>query len=170
VASNVALGAPAPSLATLGPLPGLSLVFAVRLIDPTDGPMGEEPGWRGFALPALLTGRSPLIATVRLGLLVAGWHLPLAFVGGMQPIDFLGPIAFAIVCTWLFSHTGASVLMTIVMHAAEGTVHPSVLWLTGADATRVGWLYALAWCAAAIGVILFDWRTWQPRRPGVSPG
>jgi hypothetical protein len=31
--------------------PNLALVFAVRFVNPLDGPLGEEPGWRGYALP-----------------------------------------------------------------------------------------------------------------------
>ena len=45
VGLNVALGASAPSLAGVGSLSTLLMVFAVRLINPLDGPMGEEPGW-----------------------------------------------------------------------------------------------------------------------------
>src|SRR5829696_869960 len=44
VALNVALGAPAPSLAQFSPWYAVIAVFAVRLVDPLDGPMGEEPG------------------------------------------------------------------------------------------------------------------------------
>jgi len=72
VALIVALGAPAPSLATLPPLTAVLMVFAIRLINPLDGPMGEEPGWRGVALPGLQgSGRSPLLATFILAPLVA---------------------------------------------------------------------------------------------------
>jgi hypothetical protein len=53
VVLNVALGAGAPSLAGIGSFSALLMVFAVRLINPLDGPMSEEPGWRGFALPGL---------------------------------------------------------------------------------------------------------------------
>jgi membrane protease YdiL (CAAX protease family) len=52
------------------------MVFAVRLINPLDGPMGEEPGWRGFALPGLQASRSPLVAALILAPLIAVWHLP----------------------------------------------------------------------------------------------
>jgi membrane protease YdiL (CAAX protease family) len=57
--------------------PTLALVFAVRFVNPLDGPLGEEPGWRGYALPQLQTGRAPLGAALILGLFVALWHLPL---------------------------------------------------------------------------------------------
>nr|WP_246223469.1 hypothetical protein [Pseudarthrobacter psychrotolerans] len=40
---NMALGASAPSLAQLT-WSGLLTVFAVRLVNPLDGPLGEEPG------------------------------------------------------------------------------------------------------------------------------
>jgi len=161
VGLNVALGAGAPSLAGVGSLSTILMVFAVRLINPLEGPMGEEPGWRGLALPGLQNGRSPLVATLILAPLIAGWHLPLAFVGGMKPLDFLGPIAFTFVASWLFNHTGGSVLMTIVLHATEGTIHPNELWSVGAAAAQVQAIYPVVWFAMAIGLVIFDWKFWR---------
>ena len=43
-------------------------------------PLGEEPGWRGFALPRLQKRLHPLAAAVVLGFLWANWHLPLFLV------------------------------------------------------------------------------------------
>src|ERR671933_1437818 len=40
------------------------------------GPLFEEPGWRGFALPRLQPLHGPLVGTLILGLLWALWHLP----------------------------------------------------------------------------------------------
>jgi hypothetical protein len=53
----------------------------VRLVNPMDGPLGEEPGWRGFAVPRMQARTSPLVTAVILGVLVAGWQLPLVFAG-----------------------------------------------------------------------------------------
>jgi hypothetical protein len=166
VGLNVALGAGAPSLAQVGPLSTIIVVFAVRLINPLDGPLGEEPGWRGFALPGLQgAGYSPLLATLILAPLIAVWHLPLAFFGGMKPLDFLGPIAFTFVATWLFNHTGGSVLMTLVMHAAEGTIHPNELWSVGATAATAQAIYPVVWFVVAIGLVILDWRFWRGPAP-----
>src|SRR5580658_4304094 len=41
------------------------------------GPVNEEPGWRGFALPRLQERYGPVRATLILTPLWAGWHLPL---------------------------------------------------------------------------------------------
>src|SRR5215211_4064063 len=170
VGLNVALGAGAPSLGATS-LSTILVVFAVRLIDPLDGPLGEEPGWRGFALPGLQGGRSRLVATWILAVLVAGWHLPLFFIeeGGLQPSvvlgGLLGPFAFTFVATWLFNHTGGSVLMTLVMHAAEGTIHPNELWAVGASAATAQAIYPVVWFVVAIGLVILDWRFWRGPAP-----
>jgi hypothetical protein len=161
----VALGAPAPSLARLGPPTGLLLLFALRLVDPLDGPLGEEPGWRGFALPGLQATRSPLAAAGLLGALAAGWHLPLLFVSGEPALDLLQPFAFAFVAAWVVNHTGGSGFMALLLHAAEGTLQSGALWAPGAGAEQAQTLYPLVWCAAAVAVVVFDRRLWWPRRP-----
>src|SRR5215218_3080160 len=170
VALNGALGAGTPSLAGVGSLSTILMVFAVRLINPLDGPMGEEPGWRGVALPGLQASRSPLVATLILALLVTIWHVPLFFLeGGLQPSvivgGVLGPFAFTFVATWLFNHTGGSVLMTIVMHATEGTVQPGALWSAPAAAAQAGLLYSVVYCVVALGLVVFDWKAWRPPAP-----
>src|SRR5215208_5742719 len=93
---------------------GFLLGFALRLINPADGPVGEEPGWRGFALPGLQSTLSPLASTAILAVLITVWHLPLFFlVGGGLPLSIIvggimGPLTFTFVATWLFNHTGGS--------------------------------------------------------------
>ncbi len=53
------------------------LLSVVPLTLVTDtGPMGEEFGWRGFALPRLLQRWRPLAAALILSVIWWAWHLP----------------------------------------------------------------------------------------------
>jgi hypothetical protein len=143
----------------------------VRLINPLDGPLAEEPGWRGFAQPRLQANRSPLSATLILGLLVAAWHLPLWVLPqfGLSSIDilsdFLGTVAVTLWYAWLFNHTGGSVLMTLLAHATEGSIQTEQFWSAGAAAARTSLLYAFVWCVVAIGLVAFDWQFWRNLAP-----
>jgi membrane protease YdiL (CAAX protease family) len=165
VGLNVALGASAPSLAGIGSLSTLLMVFAVRLIDPLDGPLGEEPGWRGFALPGLQTSHSPLVTTMILAVLITGWHLPTFFLEGFQPSLFvggvLGTVAVTFWYTWLFNHTGGSVLITLVSHSAQGTIQIGAPWSASADVAQAIVVYGIVACAVAIGLVVFDWKAWR---------
>ena len=44
--------------------------------------LGEEPGWRGFALPRLQQQYGPLVGTLILGVMHGLWHLPVYFIPG----------------------------------------------------------------------------------------
>jgi membrane protease YdiL (CAAX protease family) len=109
--------------------------------------LGEETGWRGFALPGLQRGRSALWATVILWVLWTLWHLPLFFylydvtvVAGLV----VGLLAGAIVFTWLYNSTGGSILMTAVWHATFNFV-------TGCTACKAGT------AAAVLSTLVMVW-------------
>jgi membrane protease YdiL (CAAX protease family) len=167
VGLNVALGASAPSLVQFSSLSTILLVFAVRLINPGDGALGEEPGWRGFALPGLQSTLSPLVSTLILGVLVTGWHLPLLFLeeGLLRPqivVGFLlGTVAVTFWYTWLFNHTGGSVLMTLVSHSVQGTITIGGLWAVGAAFAQANLITGFVWLAVAVGLVVFDWKSWR---------
>jgi membrane protease YdiL (CAAX protease family) len=161
VLANVAIwGAPAPVLAGMA-WSSLALVFAVRFINPLDGPLGEEPGWRGYAVPRLQTARSPLAAGLVLAPLVALWHLPLVVAGQLAPIGLVITAGITLVYVWLFDRTGGSVLMTMLFHIAQGTISYAALGFTGADAARMDWLTGALWCAIAVGLVVVDRRAWR---------
>jgi len=88
----------------------------------TTGPLCEELGWRGFALPRLLKRFSPFNAGLILGVIWGVWHLPSFFVGGMEqnemsiPLFLLNAIFLSIFVTWVFLHTGGSVLIAVLIH------------------------------------------------------
>ena len=163
-ALNVALGASAPSLG-FGSFTTLLLVFAVRLLNPTEGALGEEPAWRGFALPGLQADQSPLVATLILGVLVTGWHVPLLFLEeGLQPsviVGFLlGSVAVTFWYTWLFNHTGGSVLITLVSHAIQGTITIGAFWPASADFGQAILAFSVVASAVAVGLVVFDRKAW----------
>ncbi|MDQ3928225.1 MAG: CPBP family glutamic-type intramembrane protease [Chloroflexota bacterium] len=164
---NVALGAGAPSLASYGSFTTILMVFAVRLVNPGDGALGEEPGWRGFALPGLQSTHSPLASTLILGVLVTGWHVPLLFLeeGASQPsiiVGFLlGSFTVTFWYTWLFNHTGGSVLLSIVSHAVQGTITIGGLWTMGAAFAQANLITGFVWLAVAVGLIVFDRKAWR---------
>jgi hypothetical protein len=168
---NVVLGASAPSLAQFGSVSTILLVFAVRLVNPGDGALGEEPGWRGFALPGLQTTLSPLVSTLILGVLVSGWHAPILFLeeGGLQPpivVGYLlGSVAVTFWYSWLFNHTGGSVLITLVSHAFQGTITIGGLWSAGADFAQANLLFGIVASAVAIGLVVFDRKAWRAPAP-----
>lgn len=89
------------------------------------GPLPEEIGWRGYALPALLNRHTALSATLVLGAMWGLWHVPLffmpgyyeAFGGAPDPALFFGNILIiSFFYTWLFLHTKGSILAAVLFH------------------------------------------------------
>jgi membrane protease YdiL (CAAX protease family) len=103
------------------PLLGLVGVFLMITLV---GSLGEEVGWRGYALPQLQRRFSPLTATAILAPLWFCWHLPQFFViqsyREFGPADyvgmFLGLSCGAVVLTWLYNRSGGSLLLVVVWH------------------------------------------------------
>jgi membrane protease YdiL (CAAX protease family) len=93
---------------------------------------GEEPGWRGFALPRLQERYGPLIGTLLLGLLWGGWHFPLVLTVGYgggpnsnltaeletSLLQIVAVSFTAIVITWVFNNTQGSLLLAMLVHGA----------------------------------------------------
>jgi uncharacterized protein len=85
------------------------------------GAMGEELGWRGFALPRLQTKMSAFRASILLGLIWALWHLPLWFAGmGFEEIPYgayvLIGISFSVLVTTACNNTNGSLLIATLFH------------------------------------------------------
>jgi membrane protease YdiL (CAAX protease family) len=71
---NLLLGTDAPTWERIPPLSDLpgTFIFLLLFIG-----LGEEPAWRGFALPRLMKGRNALLASAILGVFHIIWHFPL---------------------------------------------------------------------------------------------
>jgi membrane protease YdiL (CAAX protease family) len=124
-ASGIVQGA-WPDLRSLGQpdyLPYIGILPTLGLWLLTFG-LGEEVGWRGFALPRLQAERPALSASLLLGALWAGWHLPALFYRdtyiamGLLVIPMLLTVAAvgSVVYTWLYNGTGGNLLLLVLFH------------------------------------------------------
>jgi membrane protease YdiL (CAAX protease family) len=91
------------------------------------GPLGEEIGWRGFLLPALLTRNGPLTASLLLAVVWGLWHLPIDLYAGFLvkgPGAVVARIVWTfpmtILFTWIFLRTKCNMLVAIFLHASIG--------------------------------------------------
>lgn len=102
------------------PLAAANLVLILLL----GGPLGEEFGWRGYALPALQTRHGWRVASLILGAVWGLWHLPLFFTAGtlqgrIPLLPFLlSTVALSVVFAWLYNRSRGSVLPALVLHTA----------------------------------------------------
>lgn len=97
--------------------------------------LAEEPGWRGFAQPRFQAKYGPLWGTFLLGLLWAGWHLPNLFFqpGGVSTFGlwFAATMVNAFVLAWVYNATKGSVLLVMLLHAAQNVSSRLVANLLG---------------------------------------
>ena len=124
--------------------------------------MGEEPGWRGFALPRLQDRHGPLVGTAFLAVVWAMWHLPNVLFGGYTAASYalwlVLTVASAFTYTWVYNRTGGSILIAALLH---GAINGSTGLVTGLlpgfnDALNVP-LYAsgaLAFGVAAVVIVV----------------
>jgi len=101
------------------------LLFLLPLTLVTDtGPLGEEFGWRGFALPRLLHRWPPLAAALILGVIWWAWHLPTFFIPTLSqhqlsiPIFLVNSLALSVMMSWLYERTRGDLLLMILVHVA----------------------------------------------------
>jgi membrane protease YdiL (CAAX protease family) len=154
VSLNLLLGASTATVTQLAPWYSLFLLFPVAMID---APLGEETGWRGYALPRFPAGRSALANSLILGLLLAGWHLPIALSEPSLTMPYLiAATASAVVTNWVYYNARESALLAILYHTAANTmgIYFSPM-LSGPDLTRYYWLLAAVnWVVVVIVVLV----------------
>ena len=132
----------------------ISLLIIIALLV-----VGEELGWRGFALPHLQARHNGLVASLILGVLWAGWHLANATIPGLQyylygfPAFLFFVVAQTVLFTWLFNHTRGSVLLAWIFHAWINISNS--LFFVGDQITQ-WWLVGAGFAIVAIVVLLVE--------------
>lgn len=151
---TVAQGAPTPTSSQLEAWSEVPFTFFLVLLVPLFGPW-EEPGFRGFALSDLRVRHSALAAALLVGVIHVGFHVPLFVTGDIPLSDGVFILAASVVFAWLVLGSGGSVLLAMVMHAANNAVSGEFIspLFTGADGTWLGWIRALLWCVVALVVV-----------------
>jgi len=142
-------------------LPGAWVVFLFAA--------GEELGWRGYALPRLLSRYNAIVATMILGGLHALWHWPLILLPHQWLSDVpIVPwttfvIAEAFVFTWLARGTGGSVMLAALFHGMSNT---AMVFYDGVDPRWMPWLKCAVTVLATVVLVLATGRElmWKPAR------
>jgi len=102
---------------------GLGLLFFAFIDTLVRGPLGEELGWRGYALNELKKKYSPLKSALLVGILWGFWHTPLWFASGYTGVNLfkyivlfmIGIISFSIIVT-LFYNLNKNLVIPIIIH------------------------------------------------------
>lgn len=174
------LGQPWPAFPRTEPYPDVLLLVAPVFVSTLlyGGPLGEEAGWRGFALGRLQRRFSPLASSVILGAVWGAWHFPLHFQGVYDKLAVFTPnLAFALVMR-LGSGVALSMLFTWMYNRTRGNLAAMVLLHTAANLST-GWLLPVN-AGVYVGTVLLVvavaaldrmWRrTPEASKPGSSEG
>ena len=136
-------------------------IAAIGILFPS---FGEEPGWRGFALPRLQQQYGPLIGTLILGVLHGLWHLPVYFIPGAileGPFDLTQfaantclLITLTLFWTWLFNHAGQSVFFAMFVHGVSNATS-GLIPMLNVETINDPWFSFKTWAVFVTLLILF---------------
>lgn len=125
------------------------------------GGLGEEFGWRGFALPRLQERFNPLTASLVLGLFWGLWHLPDFWLSSIRddeslPLFLLAILPLSILYTWVYNRTQGSVLIVALAHAAANATSATLdlaMPQAAAGLLPQSLLLALLWLSALAVIV-----------------
>ena len=146
----VTRGGPTAALA----VPLLNAIFLTAFMTFPGSALGEEIGWRGYALPRLQSRRTALTASLVVGTLHGLWHLPLWLRGepdhplSVYPAFLIQALALSVIYTWLYNSTKGSLLLVVLFHTATNAPLTFVLLPLGIE----NWLLPF-WLMAGFTVV-----------------
>jgi uncharacterized protein len=152
---SILFGGPAPTVDSSIIAVLVGFVFSIF----PGSAVGEELGWRGFALPHLQDSRSALAAALILGPIWGSWHFPLFMIGSesrpliLFPAFILSAIALSVLLTWIYNSTAGSLLLVVLLHATANLPITVLLGPLAIDAVQPYWIFtALLIITAAVVV------------------
>jgi membrane protease YdiL (CAAX protease family) len=151
-----ATGGPPPRFFENSALPqgSILLALAVAVAANLVRGLGEEIGWRGYALPRLQRRWGPLVATLVLGVLWGLWHwhpANQALLGRSLVWHFLTVLPVTALYTWLYNRTGGSLLAAVILHMWQDVseyIVPTGVYEQGAEGLMIS--AAINWAVALL--------------------
>lgn len=94
------------------------------------GPLQEEFGWRGYALPRFQAKFNSTISSVIVGAIWGIWHVPLYWIPSQtiyynKPMWglFASTIMLSVLMTWIYNHSKRSMMLMLLFHTAFNSSH-----------------------------------------------
>jgi len=131
---------PGASFSPEGGVAVVSTLITTYFIYILGGPIQEEPGWRGFALPRLQEKLHPIKAALILGVVHCFWHTPLFFTrewdtarsdAGQLLAYLVLVVSMSFVMSWIANGAKGSILLSILGHNGVNWALFTVAILTG---------------------------------------
>jgi uncharacterized protein len=120
-------------------------------------PFGEEIGWRGFALPRLMTKMGPLAASVIIGVVWTFWHVPMLTLQGVRPLLYCAFVPFmvggSVLFTWIYRYTRGSLLLAVLTHVGAHLNNPGHAMPARYDPIVI---HSVAYVILAVGLVALD--------------
>lgn len=140
-------------------------VMVMQLLIPG---LGEEFGWRGFALQRLQQLTTPLKATLLIAVIHLLWHAPTYWLGqGIHNVPAIWAAFFVlpwtILFTWAYNRSGGSILVSVFFHATSGAALSYTAFLPSEQAVPISPdLITMAWLPDGLmgpylGVAMLYW-------------
>lgn len=137
----------------------ISNLFPVFILVFTSGALGEELGWRGYALNLLQRKYAPLMAGLIIGLFWGFWHLPLMILSGYSGLEliyyilaFMVAIISCSVLITFFYNKSKNILIAMWMHFWFNFL----LKLVVIDILPLLIYTSAGYLLAAIGILIFN--------------
>ncbi|MED1599649.1 type II CAAX endopeptidase family protein [Bacillus pseudomycoides] len=99
---------------------GVLIYYFIKTI--VSGPLGEELGWRGFALMELQKKYSPLKSSIIIGFWWGMWHLPIWFTTGFTGSNLIKYILF-----FMITIISTTIVMTTFYNLNRNLIIPMII-------------------------------------------